>query len=73
MQHMIKGDIGRYVQDRPVRNDIIAKLQLLEREELNNLFESIVFKASGVFLWVGLIVDILLDGVQNSNRTGELQ
>jgi hypothetical protein len=72
MQHLTFDDINIYVKMR-FRND--ERFQELELEEPGvgyQLALQVVSKASGVFLWVRLVVHSLLEGILNFDRSSDL-
>ncbi|KAK4187547.1 hypothetical protein QBC35DRAFT_532472 [Podospora australis] len=53
------------IRENPIKADSnFASLQARESGFADGLFDSVVFKASGVFLWGYLVVDSLLDGMK---------
>jgi hypothetical protein len=72
MQHLTFDDINIYVKTR-FRND--ERFQELELEEPGFGFQlalQVVSKASGVFLWVRLVIHSLLEGILNFDRSSDL-
>lgn len=75
LESLTKGDIERYVRSRFASS---SKFQVLRsHNEPDNLPESIindiVTRASGVFLWVSLVVDSLLNGLLWADNLRDLQ
>ncbi|KAI0536725.1 hypothetical protein GGR58DRAFT_502955 [Xylaria digitata] len=76
VQNLNRTDIQRYVESK-LRNNI--HLKLLSRFNSKNsravdeLLKEIVRRASGVFLWVFLVVKSLIDGLRNGDQIEHLQ
>ncbi|GLB08902.1 hypothetical protein AtubIFM57258_004811 [Aspergillus tubingensis] len=66
------GDIRKYVDDRLGKHERFRELQLSD-DKCPNIVESIVDTAQGVFLWVFLVVNSLLDGLTNADTISHLQ
>lgn len=73
LQDLTKGDITEYVQSRLEECPGMKALQLVEPEEAPLLIQEIVDKASGVFLWVRLVVTSLLSGLTNNDHIVDLK
>jgi len=73
LQDLTKEDIKRYVEDIIVRHERMGLLRAENQEETSKLTQMILSKASGVFLWVKLVVKSLLDGFRNYDRISDLQ
>jgi hypothetical protein len=73
LQDLTYLDIKHYVSSELYENPNFSLLR--EREPLysDNLVENIVSKASGVFLWVRLVVGSLLTGMGHGDRIVDLQ
>ncbi|KAI0914756.1 hypothetical protein F4823DRAFT_571536 [Ustulina deusta] len=73
LQDLTTNDIRRYVEDNflawPRMLEILGK----HPDAVYNLFDDIVSKASGVFLWVVLVVKDLGSGIFNHESIKELQ
>ncbi|KAH7166454.1 hypothetical protein EDB81DRAFT_853098 [Dactylonectria macrodidyma] len=65
LQNLTFDDISSYVNNKLRSNDRMNALELEEEGLLADITSSIVAKASGVFLWVYLVVGSLLDGLGN--------
>lgn len=63
LQNLTHVDIRRFVEDRLEGHRHMAKLSHTHPEEATKLIREIVTKASGVFLWVKLVVKSLLQGL----------
>ncbi|KAG4428595.1 hypothetical protein IFR05_015919 [Cadophora sp. M221] len=72
LQYLTSRDITRYVDDKINRHDRMADLRRISPEDAESLVEEIVAKASGVFLWVTLVVKSLLNGFTNRDRIADL-
>ncbi|KAJ4367171.1 hypothetical protein N0V83_007701 [Neocucurbitaria cava] len=66
-------DILNYVKGHFRKSTHYQRLRLVEPVAASALPTSIVNKASGVFLWVYLVVTSLLEGISNSDRMSDLQ
>jgi hypothetical protein len=73
LQDRTHGDISRYVNEKLNGHDRMNDLQRMDPQNVEKLIEEIVDKASGVFLWVSLIVKSLLNGFTNRDRICDLQ
>jgi hypothetical protein len=72
LHQLTHNDITMYVEDRLAK---APELSILEPPNSNNardLVEEIVGSASGVFLWVKLVVDSLLRGIQAGDEFRDL-
>ena len=65
-------DVRLYVEGR-LRAQIGGKLTDKDTQKLNILIGRIVIKAEGVFLWVRLVVDELIEGLCEGDSIEELQ
>lgn len=68
LQDLTESDIKRYVSDKlhPLVKENSAK-------DIYYTFETIVYKAEGVFLWVELVVKDLIKGLKNDDTLEQLQ
>jgi hypothetical protein len=73
LQELTYDDIKGYVRTQFEENRSVSFIRRDEPERINDLEESIVARASGVFLWVKLVVESLLEGLQNYDRASDLQ
>lgn len=73
LQDLTHNDIENYVYDMIGKHRRIKELQYEQQEETSNLVSEIVEKASGVFLWVTLVVKSLLDGLRNFDTIQDLR
>lgn len=76
LHDLTREDISLYVQDRLGSNEGLARLSRLEpglSVDLVKDIKDIVNQASGVFLWVKLVVDILIRGLTDRDRIQELR
>jgi hypothetical protein len=65
-------DIERYVRDTLEKDPTYQELQEME-DTIPDLVKDVVNAASGVFLWVYLVVQSLLDGLSNEDSIANLQ
>lgn len=73
LQNLTSHDIKQYISAKLCDN---ANYHELEQKELvfaSGLVEEIAKKASGVWLWVHLVVQSLLDGLTNSDKLSDLE
>jgi hypothetical protein len=68
LQDLTFDDIQLYVRNRFHHDERFHELELEEPGLGPNLALQVVTKASGVFLWVKLVVNSLLEGIQNYDR-----
>ena len=73
LHELTYGDIKHFVSDRFQNDTNFALLQRREADYASQLIESVVSKASGVFLWVNLVVSSLLAGMSYGDRVCDLQ
>jgi hypothetical protein len=66
-------DIRHYVGSKLSANLGFAALQQLNTKKAEQLIENVTAKASGVFLWVYLVTQSLLEGLTDGERLSELQ
>lgn len=73
IEKLTSSDINHYVEDKLLGN--LRMIQLRGADPVNTEFltKEIVYKASGVFLWVVLVVRSLLDGLTNRDRISDLR
>lgn len=73
LEDLTYNDIKHYVSSNFQLNSEFPKLQAREPKFADQLIENIVSKASGVFLWVHLVVAPLLSGMSFGDRVRDLQ
>jgi hypothetical protein len=73
LQDLTYDDIKSYVEDKLGANADMKYLEQLEGVAASHLINEITSKASGVFLWVTLVVKSLLEGLSRSDRIVDLQ
>ncbi|KAK0648964.1 prion-inhibition and propagation-domain-containing protein [Cercophora newfieldiana] len=73
LQDLTEGDIALYVHDVIGENRYMKRLLKSDPVRSARVMKEIVYKASGVFLWVVLACRNLLDGFDNYDRIQELQ
>ena len=64
-------DIRHYAEDR-IKADMPGELSMAYEEGIRNLVEKIVGEAQGVFLWVRLVVNEIVEGICEGDTTEEL-
>lgn len=73
LEDLTYNDIKHYVSSNCQLDPEFPKLQAREPEFADQLIENIISKASGVFLWVHLVVKSLLSGISLGDRVVDLQ
>jgi NACHT domain len=73
MQELTSSDIQLYVCNKFRANIGFTELEGREPKYAKSLLDEIAKKADGVFLWVCLVVQSLLDGFTNGDRISDLQ
>lgn len=72
LEKLTREDIEVYVRDSLETNSNFAALKQRDARS-QDLIDEIVEKASGVFLWVVLVIRSLLNGLRNADRISDLQ
>jgi hypothetical protein len=73
LETLTEKDIAKYVKAHFHGNQHFLHLRSFEPEVASALLRDVIHKASGVFLWVHLVVQSLLEGLQESDRLPDLQ
>lgn len=73
LQDLTRNDIQIFAHDSLYNHPRFSRLLSLEPERAPMLVTDIVNKASGVFLWVYLVVRSLMEGLTNADRMSDLQ
>ncbi|KAF2114584.1 hypothetical protein BDV96DRAFT_101489 [Lophiotrema nucula] len=73
LQQLSKNDIAAYVTSHFEENEFYVRLKDDDLKGASDLVDQVVEKASGVFLWVRLVVESLLEGLSNADRMATLQ
>ncbi|KAI4701438.1 hypothetical protein J4E81_003178 [Alternaria sp. BMP 2799] len=73
LQQLTHNDITKYVDDSLSVHPQMVYLKATYEDDTKALVEEIVSSASGVFLWVKLVVKSLLQGLRNGDKIEELQ
>lgn len=73
LHHLTHEDISFYVNDKMQHDYRMQRLPKSHPEESNALMEEIVEASAGVFLWVRLVVQSLLEGLMNRDSVAYLQ
>lgn len=71
MQDLSRGDIRIFVEDKLEQNADFRRMQK-QSASVEHLVSAISDRAQGVFLWVRLVVQSLLQGLQNADRIIDL-
>ena len=72
LQDLTYRDIVHYVTDKFHRNRAFKRLEAEDTTSASALIHEIVDKADGVFLWVRIVVNSLLDGIRNLDAMPDL-
>jgi hypothetical protein len=72
LHHLTYNDITLYVNDKLAKHPRFAVLSSENKNGSQALIREIVTSATGVFLWVKLVVQSLLEGLQNYDRLSDL-
>ncbi|KAH9886512.1 hypothetical protein F4778DRAFT_469080 [Xylariomycetidae sp. FL2044] len=73
LQNLTSGDIRTYVRQKFDEDESMRQLQKDEPELASRLSNEIMVKASGVFMWVKLVVRSLLEGLGSFDRGSDLE
>lgn len=73
LEQLTENDINRYVTDHMRQNEFFSRLERRQPRSALDILKQIVTKASGVFLWVYLVVSSLLEGLSNADTVADLQ
>ena len=68
MEDLTMHDIHLFASERVGENSMFAQLRQFDEKGALSLIEDVTEKASGVFLWVQLVVKSLLDGLRDATR-----
>ncbi|KAF2800000.1 hypothetical protein K505DRAFT_293464 [Melanomma pulvis-pyrius CBS 109.77] len=72
LENLTSYDIEQFVSSRFQQSRGFTQLRALDPKYTNELIKSIIRKASGVFLWVSLVTDSLLEGLSDGERLEQL-
>lgn len=72
LQDLTKKDIENYINDTLWHHPHMARLSHIEPREVMEIAEVLVSKACGVFLWVVLACQSILEGLEEYDTTPEL-
>jgi hypothetical protein len=73
LQYRTRADIALYAQGELSAHPAFSELQEYNPEYASELIDNITTKASGVFLWVVLVVRSLIEGLEQGDKPSELQ
>jgi hypothetical protein len=73
MEDLTLSDIRVYVSEHFQGNEHYAHLEEYDSAAAHALIANVVSKASGVFLWIYLVVQSLIEGLSNADRMSDLQ
>ncbi|KAJ0274370.1 hypothetical protein Brms1b_008773 [Colletotrichum noveboracense] len=66
-------DITLFATEKLIENTMFAQLQRLDDKSARALIDEVSGKASGVFLWVTLVVKSLLEGLRDGDKIQDLR
>lgn len=72
VENLTRDDIQIYVEERLEASSQWEDLKIFQADHASSLMTEIVDKASGVFLWVVLVVSSLLDGLRDGDTISDL-
>jgi hypothetical protein len=72
LENLTSHDIEQFVSSRFQQSRGFTQLRALDPKYTNELIKGIIIKASGVFLWVSLVTDSLLEGLSDGERLEQL-
>ncbi|CZR56191.1 uncharacterized protein PAC_06079 [Phialocephala subalpina] len=73
VQDLTVGDIKKYVTDKFDKDVHLKELAANDRVTSDQIMEEILEKAEGVFLWVTLVVNSLIEGLEGGDDMKDLQ
>ncbi|CAG8958690.1 hypothetical protein HYFRA_00011532 [Hymenoscyphus fraxineus] len=73
LQDLTYRDISLYVSGSLSSRARVRELEVLDGNSTSELFDEIVHKADGVFLWVKLVVKSLINGLRNYDSIADLR
>jgi hypothetical protein len=73
LEQLTRPDIEAYIAAAFYNNKHYLRMKRLEPNSASLLIENIAEKAAGVFLWVYLVVQSLIDGLSNADRMSDLE
>ncbi|KAF5501329.1 Vegetative incompatibility protein HET-E-1 [Colletotrichum siamense] len=73
MEDFTKKDITLFATEKLTENTTFAQLQRLDDKGARALIDEVSRKASGVFLWVTLVVKSLLEGLRDGDKIQDLR
>lgn len=72
LQDLTRNDIQQYIYDHLSNSVAYAELKTFNTEDVDRLLESLLSKASGVFLWVRIVTEVVLAGMEAGQTVKEL-
>ncbi|KAI1422272.1 hypothetical protein F5Y12DRAFT_717505 [Xylaria sp. FL1777] len=75
LEEFTANDIGNFVRDKLFRDRRLKRQRIGQKqlETIEYLVNEVVARAEGVFLWVRLVVESLLRGLENGDRESDLK
>ncbi|KAF3808211.1 hypothetical protein GCG54_00006828 [Colletotrichum gloeosporioides] len=73
MEDFTKKDITLFATEKLTENTMFAQLQRLDDKSARAFIDEVSGKASGVFLWVTLVVKSLLEGLRDGDKIQDLR
>ncbi len=72
IQDLTRNDTERYIYNRLGESVAYAELKASHSEDVDKLVTSLLDRASGVFLWVRIVTDVVLSGMDAGQTVNEL-
>lgn len=73
LQHLTHNDISFYIRENLQKQPAFREMAWADPSNATGLVDNITKKASGVFLWVVLVVNSLIKGLSDGDRVKDLQ
>jgi hypothetical protein len=73
LQHLTRSDMERYIYGNLTFHGVMVQLARHHPIISQEIFEELLEKAHGVFLWVSLVVKLLVDGLEAGDSIEDLQ
>lgn len=73
LQHLTHNDISLYIRENLQKQPAFREMAWADPSNGTGLVDNITKKASGVFLWVVLVVNSLIKGLSDGDRVKDLQ
>lgn len=73
LEDLTNDDVRQYAESRLGRHSLMRRLEAINTGATAELVKGIVSNACGVFLWVSLVIDILIHGLEERDLLFELR